>query len=97
LRTGCRGARNLQESRRIETKPRRKDQALGKREAIEAENEIDGKLGAATVTDFADVKARGKQCVEHRRGDLRRFDIAADQSDAIALPHLDTRAGHRNV
>src|SRR5215472_15790229 len=96
LRSSCGDSRHLQKSLGVETKPRRKDQALGKREAVETENEIDGELGAATVTDLADVKAVLKQRIEYGCGDLCRFYIDADQSDAVALPHLRARARNRN-
>ena len=68
LRGRGRGARHLQERRRIEPEPLGKHQPFGERQAIEAENEIDRELGPAAVADPADVEALGKQRIEHRRG-----------------------------
>lgn len=57
LRGGCRGARHFKKRRGVKAKPRRKDQTLGKRKAVEAENKIDRELGVAAVADLANVKA----------------------------------------
>jgi hypothetical protein len=42
------------------TEPRSEHETFGKRQAIEAEDEIDGKLGASAIADLAHVKALGK-------------------------------------
>ena len=52
-----RGARHFKKRRGVKAKPRRKDQTLGKRKAVEAENKIDRELGVAAVADLANVKA----------------------------------------
>src|SRR5262249_52859533 len=44
LRVGRRGLRNFEERMWLETELRREHESLGEREAVEAEDEIDGKL-----------------------------------------------------
>src|SRR5262249_34557747 len=96
LRSSCGDSRHLQKSLGVETKPRRKDRARAGGGAVETGNEMDGELGAATVTSLADVKGVRKQRMEYGWGDLCPFYIAADQSAAVALPHLRARARNWN-
>ena len=79
----------------VETEPLGKNQAFGKRQAIEPENKIDGKLCAAAVADLADVEASGKQGIKNGRGGLCDRRIAADQPNAVALTHLRARPRDR--
>src|SRR5712671_4653683 len=55
LRVGGRALRDLEEGGRIEAEAGREHQAFGERQAVEAEDEIDGELGAAAVADAADM------------------------------------------
>src|SRR5262245_44539589 len=61
LRIGGGRLRHREESRRIEPKACGKYQPLGERHAIEAEDKIDGELGAPAVADMADMEAAREQ------------------------------------
>ena len=90
-------ARDFQESHGIETDALREHQAFGECHAVEAENEIDGELGPAAVTDLTDVESLRKQHVQYRFGIGRDLLVAADQSDAVAVPDLFAGARYRRL
>ena len=92
-----RAARDVEKRRGIEAEALGKHQPLGERQAVETENEIDRKLGAAAVADLADVKAPREQRVEHGAASAAIRRIAADQADAVALADLFAGARHRRL
>ncbi len=96
LRLGRRRARDFKKRRRVEAEAGGEDQSFGEREAIQAEDEIDGEFGPAAVADLADVKPPREQRIEHRRRVCRDALIAADEADAVALAHLLAGARHRH-
>src|SRR6516225_1331509 len=95
LRIGSRAARDLEEGRRIEPKPLCKYQALGHGQSVEAEDKIDGELGAPAISDLAHMEIGRKQRAQDRFDRGRDLRIAADQPDALAAADLPARAGDR--
>src|SRR6516225_3699529 len=95
LRRGCGRAGHFEKGRRVETKARGENEPLGESKTIKSENKIDGELGAAAIADLSDVEALGEQRLQYRCGDLRDSYIAADETNAVALPHLCARARYR--
>ena len=89
--------RHLQERMRLEAEPCREHEAFGERQPVEAEDEVDGELGAPAVADAADVEI-GREDRAQQRLDLGQdFGIAADQADALAAGDLAAGAGDRGL
>src|SRR5215468_247191 len=95
LRIGGRAARDLEKSLRIEPKSLGKYQALGHGQSVEAEDKIDGELGAPAISDLAHMEIGRKQRAQDRFDCGRDLRIAADQPDALAAADLPARAGDR--
>ena len=96
LRRGGGRLRDRQECRGIKAEPLGEDEPFGERQPVEAEDEIDGELGAPAVADAADMEAGGEQRIEDGSDFRRECRLAADQRDAVAAPHLLAGAGHRH-
>ena len=93
---GRRGAGDLEKGRRVEPEPARENQPFGKRQAMQAEDEIDREFRPAAVADPADVKAPREQRIEHGCGVVCDPRVAADEAQPIACTHLRTRTRHRH-
>src|SRR6516162_6622803 len=95
LRIGGRAARDLEKSLRIESKSLGKYQTLGHGQSVEAQDQIDGELGAPAISDLADMEMGRKQCAQDRFHGGCDMRIAADQRDTLAAADLAARAGDR--
>src|ERR1700745_3664711 len=78
LRIGGRAARDLEKSLRIESKSLGKYQTLGPGQSVEAQDQIDGELGAPAISDFADMEMGRKQRAQDRLHGGCDLRIAAD-------------------
>src|SRR6516164_2347469 len=95
LRIGGRAARDLEKSLRIESKSLGKYQTLGHGQSVEAQDQIDGELGAPAISDLADMEMGRKQRAQDRLYGGCDLRIAADQRDTLAAADLAARAGDR--
>ena len=97
LRIGGRPASHIEKPGGVETKPLGKDQALGQCETIEAKDQIDGELGAASIADLAHVETSYEQRVEHIFHFVRDRRVPSDQRNTVATTHLIAGAGYGHV
>ena len=97
LRVGGRLPRDVEKPRRLEPHALGEHEPLRERQAVEAEDQIDGKLGAAGIAGRPHVEIGRKHRAEHIR-DLGELGcITADQSHAAALPDLLAGSGDRRI
>src|SRR5262245_18739291 len=94
LRIGCRLPRNLEETRGFELHALGKDQPFREGQAVEAENEIDGELSSAGLSDRPHEEMRRKYRTYDVSNPLELRQVAANQGDTATLPNLLTRAGN---
>src|SRR6516162_11255291 len=97
LRIGGRATRDLEKSFRIESNSLGKYQTLGYGQSVEAQDQIDGELGAPAISDLAHMEMGRKQCAQDRLHGGCDLRIAADQRDTLAATDLAARAGNRGL
>src|SRR5499427_9670372 len=97
LRIGRRLARDLEEACGLKPEALRKNKPFRERQAVEAEDQIDGKLGAAGAARGPHVEVGGKDRTQDI-GNLVEFArVAADKGHTAALPNLLASAGYGSI
>src|SRR5262249_59216992 len=94
LRIGGRAARDLEKSLRLESESLGKYQTLSHGQSVEAQDQIDGELGAPAISDLAHMEMGRKQRAQDRLHGGCDMRIAADQRDTLAATDLAARAGN---